>query len=201
MGGAGRRGPPRNIPAKIRLQSRLLSMYRDEDQRDFARNLRNHCTEAEKSLWRELRAGQLGVKFRRQAAIGAYVVDFVCFQRRFIVELDGPQHLEPAAAEHDRKRTEWLRQQGFRVMRFRNQTLDEHLAGVVNEIRGALGGDSPPPQPSPRRGREPENGDEVCGEGRGGSEGAFMAARRRNKKSSPWRPQAAFCTWRAKRRS
>jgi very-short-patch-repair endonuclease len=72
-------------------------MYRDHEQRDFARQLRNNSTPAETRLWHFLRAGKLGVKFRRQAAIGGYIVDFVCFSRRLIVELDGPQHVEDKA--------------------------------------------------------------------------------------------------------
>ncbi|MGD9723123.1 MAG: endonuclease domain-containing protein [Pirellulales bacterium] len=67
-------------------------MYHDREQRDFARGLRNEPTEAERRLWHFLRASRLGVKFRRQAAIGAYVVDFACFSHKLIVELDGPQH-------------------------------------------------------------------------------------------------------------
>ena len=68
-------------------------MYRNQQQRDFARELRNDATPAEKRLWQFLRAGKLGVKFRRQAAIGAYIVDFVCFSHCLVVELDGPQHV------------------------------------------------------------------------------------------------------------
>jgi very-short-patch-repair endonuclease len=114
-------------------------MYRDQEQRDFARQLRNQPTQAENHLWQFLRAEQLGVKFRRQAAIGAYIVDFVCFSHRLIVELDGPQHLEPTALEHDSRRTAWLEKQGFRVIRFRNQVLDEDIRGVMEQIKRALG--------------------------------------------------------------
>ncbi len=113
-------------------------MYRDGQQRDFARRLRNHAQEAERSLWHFLRAEQLGVKFRRQAAIGAYVVDFVCCERQLIVELDGPQHLDATAREHDDRRTAWLAAQGFRLIRFRNQELDADLREVVRKIERAL---------------------------------------------------------------
>ena len=113
-------------------------MYRDEEQRDFARELRNRPQEAERRLWHFLRAEKLGVKFRRQAAIGAYVVDFVCFPRKLIVELDGPQHLDAAAQAHDGRRTAWLAAQGFRVIRFRNQKLDEDIRQVVKMIERAL---------------------------------------------------------------
>jgi len=137
-------------------------MYRDQEQRDFARQLRNNATPAEKRLWYFLRAGKQGVKFRRQAAIGGYIVDFVCFTHRLIVELDGPQHVAEKGQVHDACRTAWLASRGFRVIRFRNQALDEDIWGAVDEIKRALGdcesrGEQPPPRPSPRRGRESEN--------------------------------------------
>jgi very-short-patch-repair endonuclease len=138
-------------------------MYRDKAQRDFARTLRNEPTSAEKRLWHFLRAQKLhGYKFRRQAAIGAYVVDFVCFSLKLVVELDGPQHLELDAVEHDKRRTDWLSARGFHILRFRNQELDENIHAVIDAIEGALvkfqaSADSPLPNP-PRRGEgvEPE---------------------------------------------
>jgi very-short-patch-repair endonuclease len=114
-------------------------MYRDREQRDFARGLRNELTEAEKRLWRLLRSEQLkGCKFRRQAAIGPYIVDIVCFSHKLIVELDGPQHAEETSIKHDSRRTAWLASQGFRVIRFWNHELDEEIHGVVNAILAAL---------------------------------------------------------------
>lgn len=101
-------------------------MYCDQDQRDFARTLRNEPSPAEKRLWHLLCAQKLQhYKFRRQAAIGTYIVDFVCFSMKLIVKLDGPQHLEPAAIEHDARRTKWLAARGYRVVRFRNQELEK----------------------------------------------------------------------------
>ena len=137
-------------------------MYRDNDQRDFARRLRNQPTSAEQRLWFLLRAGQLnGCKFRRQAALGPYIVDFICFAQRLIVELDGPQHLEAAATEHDARRTAWLVQRGYRVIRFRNHEIDDDVHRVVDAIRQALEVTTPtplqPPSPTlPSRGREPD---------------------------------------------
>jgi len=136
-------------------------LYRDQEQRDFARDLRNQPTDAEKRLWHFLRAGKLGVKFRRQAAIGAYIADFVCFSRPLIVELDGPQHVVDEGKERDARRTAWLNSRGFRVIRFRNQALDEDIWGVVEEIKRALGecelkmGQPPSPNP-PAEGSEPD---------------------------------------------
>jgi very-short-patch-repair endonuclease len=139
-------------------------MYRDQDQRDFARQLRNNSTDPEKRLWHFLRAQKLrGHKFRRQAAIGSYVVDFVCFSAKLIVELDGPQHLEPDAAEHDTRRTNWLASRSFRLIRFRNQELDENIQAVVDSIGCVLaeleGHTENPPSPAlPAEGREQEEG-------------------------------------------
>jgi very-short-patch-repair endonuclease len=113
-------------------------MYRDQEQRDFARGLRNQPTEAEKRLWEFLRSEKLGVKFRRHAAIGTYVVDFVCFSHKLIVELDRPQHLDVDTQNRDERRTDWLTSRGFRLIRFRNQALDEDIRQVVEEIHRAI---------------------------------------------------------------
>jgi very-short-patch-repair endonuclease len=114
-------------------------MYRNTTQRDRARALRNQPTHAEKRLWHFLRAQKLrGRKFRRQAAIGAYIVDFVCFADRLIIELDGPQHLDPQAVEHDNRRDTWLTMRGFHIIRFRNQELDENIQAVVDAMEQAI---------------------------------------------------------------
>jgi 5-methyltetrahydrofolate--homocysteine methyltransferase len=114
-------------------------MYRNRAQRDFARTLRNQPTEGEKRLWRLLRAQQLsGRKFRRQAAIGPYIVDFICFTHKLVIELDGPHHTEHDAVIGDSRRTEWLTSRGFQVIRFRNQELDEDIQAVVGAIDEAL---------------------------------------------------------------
>jgi len=72
---------------------------------NMARNLRKNSTDAENLLWRHLRAGRLeGLKFRRQQPIGNYIVDFVCFEKRVIIEVDGGQH----GTEKDSKRDKWF---------------------------------------------------------------------------------------------
>ena len=115
-----------------------------------ARALRKNLTEAEARLWPRLRRRQLdGCRFRRQAPIGPYVADFVCYEARLIVELDGGQHAE--RSEDESRRTAWLESQGFRVLRFWNTDVFGNLDGVVDAIRSALG-DAPPPHPSPTRG-------------------------------------------------
>jgi 5-methyltetrahydrofolate--homocysteine methyltransferase len=137
-------------------------MYRDKTQRDFARALRNQPTDAEKRLWHFLRAQNLrGRKFRRQAAIGAYIVDFVSFTDKLIIELDGPQHLDPETVEHDNRRTNWLAARGFHILRFRNQELDENIRAVVGAIGRAIDelealAKNPPSPALPAEVREPE---------------------------------------------
>jgi very-short-patch-repair endonuclease len=86
-----------------------------------AKQLRKHMTDAERALWRHLRSRQLsGHKFRRQQPIGQYVVDFVCLEKRLVIELDGGQHAETDQASYDDERTAWLEQNGYRVLRFWN---------------------------------------------------------------------------------
>ncbi len=106
-----------------------------------ARELRNDPTEAEKHLWRVLRSRGLGVKFRRQAIIGSYIVDFVCFEKKLIIEVDGGQH---AQSRRDILRDKWLSNQGFEVVRFWNQDVLENLDGVFEKIEEHL---SPLPNP------------------------------------------------------
>jgi very-short-patch-repair endonuclease len=122
--------------------------------RDFARQLRKNMTDAERSLWRDLRHGQVaGCRFRRQAPIGPYIVDFVCFERKVVVELDGGQHARQG--EYDQARTEWLASQGFRVLPFWNNLVFGEREGVLEAIGRALIA-TPHPNPPPQGGREPE---------------------------------------------
>jgi len=128
-------------------------MYQDKAPRDFARTLRNESTPAEKRLWQFLRAQILsGHKFRRQAAIGSYIVDFVCHQHRLIVELDGGIHDLAEVAARDVERDLWLTGRGYRVMRFLNEQAVSDPSGVVQTILAAAGADTPTPNPSPQGG-------------------------------------------------
>ena len=84
---------------------------------DRARELRKKMTASEWRVWNKLRLRQLdGWKFRRQAPIGPYVVDFVCFAARLVVELDGSSH-DDVKVEYDERRQAWLESQGFKVLR------------------------------------------------------------------------------------
>jgi len=104
-------------------------------------------TDVEKRLWYLLRDRRLnGYKFRRQMPIGPYVADFVCLQSRLIVELDGGQHAEQA--EKDKVRDEWLKSQGFVVLRFWNNDVLANTEGVLQAILGHC--EKLPPHPYPR---------------------------------------------------
>ena len=116
-----------------------------------AKRLRHEMTEAERVLWREVRAHRFaGFKFKRQEPLGLYVVDFVCYEAKLIVELDGGQHADQKEA--DEERTRWLASQGFRVLRFWNNDVLTNIAGVMQEIEKELSTPSPSPRPSPARG-------------------------------------------------
>ncbi|OFZ68129.1 MAG: DNA (cytosine-5-)-methyltransferase [Betaproteobacteria bacterium RBG_16_58_11] len=120
----------------------------------LARSLRSNQTDAERLLWRHLRAGRLeGHKFKRQQPLGPYIADFVCFKAMLVVELDGGQHADQV--NEDAERTRWLTSQGYRVLRFWNNELIENMEGVWAVISAAL---SPSPQPSPLKGEGANGG-------------------------------------------
>lgn len=86
---------------------------------ELSKELRSGQTYAESVLWQKIRNKQLdGVKFRRQQPIGNYIVDFVSFDKKLIIEIDGGQHNEDSIIYKDEIRTKWLEGQGFQVVRF-----------------------------------------------------------------------------------
>jgi very-short-patch-repair endonuclease len=105
---------------------------------DAARRLRQEATPAERVLWEAMRGRRLdGLKFRRQYAIGPYILDFCCTEHRLVVELDGGVHDEPDRAAYDAGRTEDLAAYGYRVLRFRNDAVFDDLEAVLDAIREA----------------------------------------------------------------
>ena len=105
--------------------------------RQRARHLRKNMTDAEHNLWARLRRRQVhGCKFRRQQPLGPYIVDFVCLEKRLVVELDGGQHTDQQ--EYDARRTAWLQKQGFRVIRFWNQEVLVETEAVVQALAAEL---------------------------------------------------------------
>jgi len=121
-----------------------------------AREMRLNPTEAEKRLWSMLRDRRMpSFKFKRQFVIAPYIVDFICFERRLIVEADGSQHAE---SEYDAHRDTFLRSQGFSTLRFWNSDVLENAGGVFEAIYAELTSPHPPKPsawapPSPAKGR------------------------------------------------
>jgi methylmalonyl-CoA mutase cobalamin-binding domain/chain len=136
--GEGNTHQPHHIP----MPARILAL---------ARTLRTTTTNAEQLLWQLLRNRALnGVKFRRQHPIAGYVLDFYCHEAKLAIELDGSQHLE-RKADYDEKRTQALREEGIRVLRFWNNDVLNQTEVVLDEIWRALE-DSLTPGPSPEGG-------------------------------------------------
>ena len=113
-------------------------------QRGHAKAMRQQMTKAELRLWLQLRKpGIAGLRFRRQTPIGPYVVDFFCPEKKLIVEVDGAQHGLPKRIRHDRARDVWLTEQGYKVIRFRNEAVMKGLDAVCATIVAASEGERP----------------------------------------------------------
>ena len=104
--------------------------------RQFAKGMRTNATDAERKLWGMLRAGRLdGLKFKRQVPVDGYILDFVCFEVRLIVEADGGQHGDSL---HDAERDRHFAEQGFRTLRLWNNEILTNPAGVWLAIEQAV---------------------------------------------------------------
>jgi very-short-patch-repair endonuclease len=102
--------------------------------RSFARAMRADATKAEDILWQALRNKQLeGVKFKRQVPLDDYILDFVCFEARLIVQVDGGQHNQSMA---DLKRDRHFELRGFKIVRFWNNEVERNIDGTYLEILG-----------------------------------------------------------------
>lgn len=125
--GEGRDQPPRYMTTDAETWKHL---------KPLARELRREQTEAEEILWQHVRDKQLGAKFRRQHAIGEFIVDFVCIEHRLVVEVDGEVHKDQK--EYDEERTRILESRGFRVIRFWNDEVIKRTEHVLTTIKTAL---------------------------------------------------------------
>lgn len=119
---------------------------------DFARELRKRPTDAENLLWKHLRAKRLkGLKFRRQEPFGHFIVDFVCYEKRVIIEIDGGHHAGDQTK--DRMRDECMSNEGFKILRFWNNDVLSRTAEILETIlRECL--KSPSPSSPPIEGGE-----------------------------------------------
>jgi very-short-patch-repair endonuclease len=127
--------------------------------KERARSFRKNMTDAEKRMWYFLRNRRLnGYKFVREYGIGTYIADFVCREKKLIIEIDGGQHME--AAEYDKQRTEFMEKQGYKVLRVWNNEVFQNTKGVLETILNLLEGRieidtlTPAPLPSQKTLRE-----------------------------------------------
>ncbi len=121
----------------VRLYSIMPSRTTTLKTYQLAHNLRQNPTEVESRLWSRRRAHQvMDVHFRRQYAIGKYIVDFCALRKKLIIELDGSQHLDHE--EQDMERTKYLAIKGYRVLRFWNHEVSNNIDGVIIVIQQAL---------------------------------------------------------------
>ena len=111
-----------------------------------ARELRRYMTPAERRLWSALRDRRAsGFKFRRQRKIGPFYVDFVCLETRTIIEVDGGHHDDEEQAWYDFRRSGWLKEKGFRILRFRNSDVLRNSNQVIGAIEQELAKSAPHP--------------------------------------------------------
>lgn len=116
----------------------LTQHFNRRTERAERRALRTNATAAERRLWQHLRGKQLGVEFRRQYSVDAYVLDFYAPRAKLALEVDGDSHLRAAATGYDQERTTDLNRFGIEVVRFTNGEIFENIEGVLDAIEVAL---------------------------------------------------------------
>ena len=113
-----------------------MKLSNEPYNKDFRCQLRHDMTDAERLLWKRLCKKQLdGWKFRRQHGLGDFVMDFYCPIIKLCIEVDGGIHDEPDVHQKDVRRTEFLEKQGIRVLRFKNEEIENNIDDVVNRIK------------------------------------------------------------------
>jgi len=107
---------------------------------ELARKLRKNSTPQERTMWNMLRNHQFyGLEFKRQYPIGDYIVDFICREKKLVVEIDGGQHNEDLNIRADSVRTQYLNNKGYKVIRFWNSDIDNNIESVYKELMRECG--------------------------------------------------------------
>jgi very-short-patch-repair endonuclease len=173
---------PSNLlsPMRERIKGEGVIWMKQIKPLNLARALRIRQTDAEDKVWAYLRARRFeGLKFRRQVALGNFIVDFINFENKLIIEIDGGQHNEPSETEKDLNRTQWLESRGYKVIRFWNSDVIDNIDGVLVTIQKAVQKEEniwssewkAPPSPSGRHPLfqfSPVKGEKVKGSGERG---------------------------------
>ena len=105
-----------------------MKIINSKIQKEKRKELRRNQTFEEKRLWKLIRGNKMGMKWRRQVSIGAYIADFYCYEKRLVIELDGVQHLRTKAIEYDKIRAEFFKSRGIDVIRITNKELMETVS-------------------------------------------------------------------------
>jgi len=113
-----------------------MKVHNSSDYLDRRRELRKHATPQEEKLWQELRNNKLGIRFRRQHSFGGYILDFYCFGKLLIIEVDGESH--EFDKEYDRVRDKYFADLGYRTLRVKNEEVDKSLSEVILKIKRFL---------------------------------------------------------------
>ena len=110
-------------------------MYYNPHNLKNAKEMRSNMTPAETKMWRILRGKRFqDLKFKRQVLIGNYIVDFLCEDKKIIIEIDGGQHNEELNIQSDKNRTRYLENNGYKVLRFWNNEVMKNIDGVMEVI-------------------------------------------------------------------
>jgi len=106
-----------------------------EEIYNIARKLRKNSTEQERIMWKLLRNRKFkNLKFKRQVPVGNYVADFLCEEKKLIIEIDGGQHNESENIIKDNTRTKYFESEGYNIIRFWNNEVTENLSGVYDKL-------------------------------------------------------------------
>lgn len=108
---------------------------RYEVLKEFAKENRGNPTMAEAVMWKHLKGKRLGVKFLRQHAILDFIVDFVCLEKKLVIEVDGEYHFTEEQKKEDEMRSQRLQGIGYNVLRFKNEEVLYETEHTINIIR------------------------------------------------------------------
>ena len=156
--------PPIPLPQGAGGSAHLKARhFYSKEALNYSKELRQNQTPAEQILWYYLRKKQLaGLKFRRQEAFGNYILDFVCYEKRLVIELDGGGHLDDEQKEHDKLRDKFIEDNDYKVLRIFNNDIFSNIEGVIEKILQCVDM-TPPPHPLPQgAGESSQSGSSLC---------------------------------------
>jgi len=112
----------------------MTEYFNKKEQTDLRRKLRRTMTKGETILWKRIKAKQLGFKFRRQAGIGRYIVDFYCPKLKLVIEIDGLTHYEEKVYNYDQERENYLENLGLFIKRYNSEDIFKKIEQVVEDM-------------------------------------------------------------------